>query len=159
MSSEPDPLESWYAKEVWGKRQEDDNALFEVMSLQVFQAGLTWRMILARRDAFRRAFKDWKIDAVAAMGPEDVETMLQDSSIVRNRKKIQACIDNARIIQDIRKQYGSFSAWFYHELKETDLPSLQKRLRATFKFMGPEIARMWLMASGRLQQEESQGEG
>ena len=129
------------------------------MSLQVFQAGLTWRMILGRRDAFRRAFMGWKIDAVAALGPEIVEAMLQDSSIIRNRKKIQACIENARIIQGIQQHYGSFCAWFYSGLKENDLPGLQKQLHDKFKFMGPEIARMWLMASGRVQYTTSQGEG
>lgn len=144
------PLEEWYRFEVWGKPVEDDNALFEIMSLQVFQAGLTWSMVLARRDAFREAFQGWKIDAVAAMGPESLEALLQDSSIIRNRKKIQACIENARIIEGIQQEHGSFCAWFYHGLKEDDLAGLQKQLRSTFKFMGPEIARMWLMASGRI---------
>ena len=153
-----DPLVEWYRNEVWGQQVEDDDALFEVMSLQVFQAGLTWRMILARRDAFRRAFKDWKIDAVAAMGPEKVESLLQDPSIIRNRKKVQACIENARIVQGIQQQHGSFCAWFYHGLKEDDLVGLQKQLRTTFKFMGPEIARMWLMASGRFRDQEHHGE-
>ena len=145
-----DPLEEWYRYEVWGKPVEDDDALFEIMSLQVFQAGLTWSMILARRDAFRKAFLGWKIEAVANMGPDSLATLLQDSSIIRNRKKIQACIENARIIQDIQQQHGSFCAWFYRGLKENDLAGLQKQLKATFKFMGPEIARMWLMASGRI---------
>ena len=72
-----DELLEWYAKEIWGRRATDDDALFEVMCLQVFQAGLTWRMILARRDAFRCAFDGWRIDSVASMGPEDVERLVQ----------------------------------------------------------------------------------
>ena len=80
----------WYATEIWGKRVEDDDALFEIMSLQVFQAGLSWRMILSRRDAFRGAFRGWLIDEVAAMGPDTVERLLQDASIIRNRKKVEA---------------------------------------------------------------------
>ncbi|MCH8987565.1 MAG: DNA-3-methyladenine glycosylase I [Chloroflexi bacterium] len=149
-----DPLREWYSKEIWGKRAADDDALFEVMSLQVFQAGLTWRMVLSRRDSFRAAFAGWKIDAVAAMGPPDVERLREDPGIIRNRQKIQAVIANAGIVLEIQKEHGSFCDWFYGVLPGTDYPSLQKELRSTFKFMGPEISRMWLMASGRITRQE-----
>ncbi len=149
-----DRLREWYTSEIWGKRSKDDDALFEVMSLQIFQAGLTWRRVLGRRDAFRRAFKGWKIDAVAAMGPDTVDLMLQDPSIIRNRKKVEACIENARIIRDLQDDHGSFCQWFYDGQRGDDLASLQKELRSTFKFIGPEIARMWLYASGRLIQTD-----
>ena len=158
-------LREWYSQEIWGKRANDDDSLFEVMSLQVFQAGLTWNMILGRRDAFRRAFKGWNVDAVAALGPDSVEQMVQDSSIIRNRKKIEACIENARTIQELRESHGSFCSWFYDTpeqdgagsggLEGDGLARLQKVLRATFKFMGPEIARMWLLASGRISPVEN----
>ena len=146
-----DPLVEWYATEVWGRKIDDDNALFEIMCLQVFQAGLTWRMILARRDSFRQAFHGWRIDRVAAMGADSVERLAQDAAIIRNRKKIEACIDNARTVQSIQRDYGSFCNWFYNVLQSDDLAELQKALRGSFKFMGPEIARMWLMASGRIE--------
>ena len=149
-----DPLMEWYGREIWGKRIEDDDSLFEIMSLQVFQAGLTWRMILARRDAFRQAFHGWMIDEVANMTPDDVECLRHDASIIRNRMKIEACIANARIIQGIQREHGSFCGWFYDVLEGDVLGNLQKQLRATFKFVGPEIARMWLLASGRLPDEE-----
>ncbi len=149
-----DLLREWYSNEIWGKRAADDNALFEVMSLQVFQAGLTWRMVLSRRDGFRAAFAGWEIDAVAAMGPSDVERLRENPGIIRNRQKIQAVINNAGIVQKIRKEHGGFRRWFYDVLLGTDYPSLQKELRSTFKFMGPEISRMWLMASGRITREE-----
>ncbi len=149
-----DPLMEWYATKVWGKRMDDDNALFEIMSLQVFQAGLTWRMILARRDAFRKAFHDWRIDKVADMSPNFVDQLLQDASIIRNRKKIEACIENARVAQSIQHKHGSFCNWFYDVLPGDNLSDLQKMLRKTFKFMGPEIARMWLRASGRISKDE-----
>ena len=149
-----DPLREWYSKEIWGQRAADDDALFEIMSLQVFQAGLTWRMVLSRRDSFRAAFDGWKIDAVAAMGPPEVERLREDPGIIRNRQKIQAVIDNAGIIQGIRREHGAFCDWFYEVLRGTDYPSLQKELRSTFKFMGPEICRMWLMASGRITRQE-----
>jgi DNA-3-methyladenine glycosylase I len=149
-----DPLREWYSNEIWGKRATGDDALFEVMSLQVFQAGLTWRMVLSRRDSFRAAFAGWKIDTVAAMGPDDVARLREDPGIIRNRQKIQAVIANAGIVQNIQKEHNGFCDWFYDVLPGTDYPSLQTELRSTFKFMGPEISRMWLMASGRITREE-----
>lgn len=146
-------VRDWYSNEIWGHRLDDDDALFEVMCLQVFQAGLTWRMVLGRRDAFRRAFHGWQIHKVAAMGPDSVERLMADPSIIRNRRKIEACVANAGIIQQIQASHGSFSQWFYHDLETDNLGELQKWLRGAFKFMGPEIARMWLMAAGRISTE------
>ena len=83
-------LRDWYSNEIWGRRLDDDDALFEVMCLQVFQAGLTWRMVLRRRDAFRHAFFGWRIAKVAAMTPDAVDRVLDDPSIIRNRRKIEA---------------------------------------------------------------------
>ena len=150
----PDPLRDWYVNEIWGRRASDDDALFEVMSLQVFQAGLTWKMILDKRDAFRSAFAGWKIDAVAALGPDEVERLRQDRGIVRNRLKIEAVIENARRVQALGEEHGGFCRWFYETLEGQEYPPLAPELRRTFKFMGPEIARMWLMASGRITREE-----
>ena len=144
------PLREWYAGEVWGKPTEDDDSLFEIMSLQVFQAGLSWHLILTKRDAFRSAFHGWSIDRVAAMGPEDVERLRRDPDIVRNRMKIEACITNARVVQKLQQEHGSFCNWFYRVLSGEDHASLYPELRGRFKFMGSEIARMWLMASGRI---------
>ena len=149
-----DPLREWYSKEIWGQRANGDDALFEVMCLQVFQAGLTWQMVLSRRDSFRAAFAEWNIDAVAAMREPDVARLREDPGIIRNRQKIQAVIANAEIVLEIQKEHGSFCQWFYDHLAGDDYPSLQKELQATFKFMGPEISRMWLMASGRITREE-----
>ena len=111
-------------------------------------------MILARRDAFRRAFHGWRIGDVAGMKPEAVERLLQDASIIRNRKKIEACIENAAIVRSIQRQHGTFCNWFYDVLEGDSLASLQSAIRKTFKFMGPEITRMWLMASGRIPTHE-----
>ena len=149
-----DPLRDWYVNTIWGRRVDDDNTLFEVMSLQVFQAGLTWKMILDKRDGFRAAFADWNINIVAAMGTEDVEALRNNASIIRNRLKIQATIENARTAQNLQREHGSFCNWFYDILAGNAYPDLQKELRGTFKFMGPEISRMWLMASGRITREE-----
>ena len=136
--------------EVWGRRVTDDDALFENMNLQIFQAGLSWRMVLARRDAFREAFHRWRVDKVAAMSPQDVNRLLQNAAIIRNRKKIEASIANALIVQEIQREHSSFCDWFYDALEGDNLAALQKMLRRTFRFMGPEIARMWLMSTGRI---------
>ena len=159
MSTKPDTFREWYSTEIWGQRAQDDDTLFEVMSLQVFQAGLNWSMILGKRDAFRNAFQGWKINAVANMGPPAVETIIKDASIIRNRKKIEACIHNAEVVKELRQKHGSFCGWFYGlsgegSLQGDELSGLQKQLKATFRFMGPEIARMWLFASGRLAQPD-----
>ena len=150
----PDPLRDWYVNTIWGKRVGDDDTLFEVMSLQVFQAGLTWRMILNKRDGFRSAFGNWSIKTVAGFGPAEVEALRNDTGIIRNRLKIQASVDNARTVLALQSKHGSFCNWFYNVLEGTEYPALQQSLRATFKFMGPEISRMWLMASGRITREE-----
>ena len=149
-----DPLREWYVNTIWGKRVNDDSSLFEVMSLQVFQAGLTWKMILDKRDGFRAAFANWDIDIVAAMGPGDLEALRNNAGIIRNRLKIQATIENARTVRKLQAEHGSFCNWFYDILPGDSYPNLQKDLQSTFKFMGPEIARMWLMASGRISREE-----
>ena len=149
-----DALREWYVNTIWGRRVHDDNALFEVMSLQVFQAGLTWKMILDKRDGFRAAFANWDINTIAAMGPGDVEALRNNAGIIRNRLKIQATIGNARTVQKLQAEHGSFCTWFYEILPGSVYPNLQKELRGTFSFMGPEISRMWLMASGRITREE-----
>jgi DNA-3-methyladenine glycosylase I len=85
-----------YHDEVWGTRTYDESALFEALTLGVFEAGLSWSIVFGKRDAFRRAFHSFDIGQVAAMTEEDVDRLLQDPSIIRNRAKIQATIDNAR---------------------------------------------------------------
>ncbi len=146
-----DPLMEWYGSTIWGKKIYDDDKLFEIMSLQIFQAGLSWKMILARWDAFHKAFKGWQIDKVASFGPKEIQKLVEDKTIIRNRLKIESCIHNAKVIQNIQQQYGSFCKWFYEEIDGNDLGKLQSILRKTFKFVGPEIARMWLIASGRIE--------
>ncbi len=152
--AQPESFRDWYRNDIWGKQARDDDALFEVMCLQVFQAGLTWNMILARRDAFREAFDGWRVDAVANMGPQEVDRLVQDPSIIRNRRKIEACIANARAVQSLQNEHGSFCHWFYHVLQGGELADFQSALHKAFRFMGPETARMWLLASGRVSREQ-----
>jgi DNA-3-methyladenine glycosylase I len=85
-----------YHDEVWGARTRDESAMFEALTLGVFQVGLSWAIVFAKRDAFRRAFRRFDVAEVAAMTAHDVDRLVQDASIVRNRAKIQATVDNAR---------------------------------------------------------------
>jgi DNA-3-methyladenine glycosylase I len=85
-----------YHDEVWGMRTYDESALFEALTLGVFEAGLSWSIVFGKRDAFRRAFHDFDVTRVASMTKRDVDRLVQDASIIRNRAKIQATVDNAR---------------------------------------------------------------
>ena len=146
--------ENWYSETIWGNRLYDDDTLFEVMSLQVFQAGLSWAMILNKMQGFREAFCNWHIQTVANFKDTDTQKLCSNSKIVRNRLKIEATIFNAKKIVAIQEEHGSFNHWFYEVLEGDSYLPLQKTISALFKFMGPELCRMWLMAAGRISLEE-----
>jgi DNA-3-methyladenine glycosylase I len=88
-----------YHDEVWGRRTYDESAMFEALTLGVFEVGLSWRIVFGKRDSFIRAFHGCDVTTVAAMTDRDVDRLLQDPSIIRNRGKIQATIDNARAMR------------------------------------------------------------
>jgi DNA-3-methyladenine glycosylase I len=85
-----------YHDEVWGTRTYDESAMFEALTLGVFEVGLSWSVVFGKRDAFRKAFRGFDVAKVAAMTEPDVDRLVQDASIIRNRGKIQATVDNAR---------------------------------------------------------------
>jgi len=85
-----------YHDVVWGARTDDESAMFEALTLGVFEVGLSWSIVFGKRDAFRRAFRGFDIGRVAAMSEGDVDRLVEDASIIRNRRKIEATIDNAR---------------------------------------------------------------
>jgi DNA-3-methyladenine glycosylase I len=85
-----------YHDEVWGTRTYDESAMFEALTLGVFEVGLSWSIVFGKRDAFREAFRGFNVAKVAAMTERDVDRLVQDASIIRNRGKIQATVDNAR---------------------------------------------------------------
>jgi DNA-3-methyladenine glycosylase I len=87
---------SRYHDEVWGARTHDESAIFEALTLGVFEAGLSWSIVFGKRDAFREAFRNFSVARVAAMTDQDVDRLLQNPSIIRNRAKIKATLDNAR---------------------------------------------------------------
>jgi DNA-3-methyladenine glycosylase I len=88
-----------YHDEVWGTRTHDESAMFEALTLGVFEVGLSWSVVFAKRDAFRAAFSGFDVAAVAAMTERDVDRLVLDASIIRNRGKIQATVDNARAMR------------------------------------------------------------
>jgi DNA-3-methyladenine glycosylase I len=90
---------SRYHDEVWGTRTDDESAMFEALTLGVFEVGLSWSIVFGKRDAFRRAFRGFDIAKVAEMTDRDVDRLLHDPSIIRNRGKIQATVDNARAMR------------------------------------------------------------
>jgi DNA-3-methyladenine glycosylase I len=102
-----DPLYERYHDEEWGYPVLDERGLFEKMSLEAFQSGLSWRTILAKRDAFRSAFCGFDPDGVARFGDEDVARLLEDAAIVRNRRKIEATLANARATVALRSSGSS----------------------------------------------------
>jgi len=117
MNQEDDPRCSWcksdpiyikYHDDEWGKEVTDDLKMFEFLVLESAQAGLSWITILKRREAYKNAFADYNAKKVAKMTEHDVERLMQDSGIIRNRKKIEAAITNARIFLEIQKEFGSF---------------------------------------------------
>jgi len=87
-----------YHDEVWGTCTDDESALFEALTLGVFEAGLSWAVVFGKREALRRAFRGFEVAEVAAMTERDVDALVLDASIIRNRGKIQATVDNARVM-------------------------------------------------------------
>jgi len=106
--STTDPIYIKYHDEEWGREVSDDHKMFEFLVLESAQAGLSWITILKRRDAYRSAFADYSAEKVAQMTEQDVERLMQESGIIRNRKKIEATITNARHFLEIQREFGSF---------------------------------------------------
>jgi DNA-3-methyladenine glycosylase I len=123
--------------------------LFERLALEINQAGLSWLTVLKKRAAFQRAFRGFDVDTVAAFGPEDVQRLLGDPGIIRNRLKVHAVIDNAKRLQEIRARHGSFSDWLdaHHPRSKAAWIALFKE---NFRFTGGEIVNEFLMSLGYL---------
>jgi DNA-3-methyladenine glycosylase I len=128
----------------------DDNALFERLVLEINQAGLSWLTILKKRDHFRAAFADFDIDRVERFTDKRRERLLNDAGIIRNRLKINAAIENARRIIQLRKTHGSFAAWLdaHHPRSKDEWVRLFKK---TFVFTGGEITSSFLLSCGYLE--------
>ena len=144
-----DGLNRRYHDEEYGFPLSDDAALLERLALEINQAGLSWSLMLKRQENFRRAFAGFEVDAVAACGERDVERLLGDAGIIRNRRKIEAVIENARRIQALRPEYGSFLGWLdrNHPLP---LVGWVRLFKQTFVFTGQEIVHEFLVSTGYL---------
>jgi DNA-3-methyladenine glycosylase I len=138
-----------YHNTEYGFPIEDDNQLFARLILEINQAGLSWTTILNKKDNFFRAFDDFNIDKVARYGPRQVERLLNDAGIIRNRLKVAAAIENAKKIKELQKEFGSFKKWLdhHHPLPKEEWVRLFKK---TFRFTGGEIVGEFLMSAGYL---------
>ena len=139
-----------YHDEVWGTRTYDESALFEALTLGVFQAGLSWSVVFNKRDGFRKAFHDFDVARVAAMSERDADRLVQDASIIRNRAKIQATVENARAMSAASPSLAALARSYERTRKRAprslaDLPTstpqaekFAKQLKSQgYRFVGP----------------------
>jgi DNA-3-methyladenine glycosylase I len=159
-----DELYIKYHDEEWGKETHDEKTLFEFLILESAQAGLSWITILRRREAYRKAFADFDVDKVATFTDEDVERLMQDAGIIRNRLKILTTISNAKLFIGIQKEFGSFGKYLYGFMPDgksinnftgrtpvstpiSDAISKDMKKRG-FKFFGSTICYAYMQATG-----------
>lgn len=127
----------------------DEAALLERLALEIFQAGLSWEIILKKRPTTVVAFEGFNVDKVAAYADKDTARLLADPGIIRNRLKVASIIKNANRIKVLRESHGGFAGWIdsHHPLTKAEWVKLFKK---TFKFMGGEIVNEFLMSIGYL---------
>lgn len=161
-----DPLYVQYHDEEWGVPVFDDRKLFEMLVLEGAQAGLSWITVLRKRENYRRAFDDFAIEKVARYNSQDIERLLGDAGIVRNRLKVESAIKNARNILAVRDQHGSFSGFLWSfvdnspihnawrslteipaSTRESDLMSKELK-RLGFGFVGSTICYAFMQSVG-----------
>jgi DNA-3-methyladenine glycosylase I len=138
-----------YHDNLYGFPIEEDDELFCRLILEINQAGLSWTTILNKQEGFRKAYHQFKIKKVAAYAAGDVQRLMDDAGIIRNRLKINAAIENAKAILQIQKEMGSFKNWLSHHHPKTR-EEWVKIFKQTFKFTGGEIVNEFLMSTGYL---------
>ena len=161
--AESDPLLRAYHDREWGVPQHDSRALWELLMLEGFQAGLAWITVLRKREAFREAFHGFDPKVVAGFGKPDVTRLLGNPGIIRSRAKIEATIEGAKIYEEMRRNGEDFSSFVWKlvggkpiQNKTGHVPaktSLSEEISAAlkkrgFKFVGPVIVYAWMQASG-----------
>ena len=160
------PLEMRYHDEEWGVPGYNDRVQFEFLILEAAQAGLSWSTILKKREGYRRLFAGFDPEAVVRFTPEDVERLMQDPSIIRNRRKIEAAVSNAACFLEVAARHGSFSNWIWSFTdgsplvntwrESTEIPALtplshtisKEMKRLGFKFLGPTVVYAHMQATG-----------
>jgi DNA-3-methyladenine glycosylase I len=163
---EGNELYAAYHDEEWGRPTHDDRELFELLTLEGAQAGLAWITILRKRDGYRRAFAGFEPAAVARFGPRDVERLMGDPGIVRNRLKIESTVDNAARVLEVQDELGSLEAYLWGFVNGEPLVgnwrttgeipaetaesnALSKDLkRRGFRFVGPTVCYAFMQAAG-----------
>jgi len=161
-----DPLYLIYHDKEWGSPVRDDRKIYEFLVLEAFQAGLSWRTILYKRENFRKAFGGFDFRKVARFGARDVARMMKDAGIIRNRAKIEAAVNNAKCFMNVRKEFGTFAKYMWswiggkpiiHRLRKLeDYPPFTDEAVAWakdlkergFKFLGPTVVYSHMQAVG-----------
>ena len=144
-----DILNKTYHDTQYGFPLRDDNLLFERLVLEINQAGLSWITILRKAENFRKAYDGFDIDKIAAYSEEDRARLLTDAGIIRNRLKVNAAIENAKRIQELRKEFGSFKGWLDAN-RTLSKEGWIKVFKKTFVFTGGEIVNEFLLSTGYL---------
>jgi DNA-3-methyladenine glycosylase I len=147
-----DALMRDYHDSEFGRKKHTDSALFEKLCLEIFQAGLSWRTVLHKREAFREVLFGFDAERVARMTPVDADALMTDSRIIRNRRKIDAVIHNARLMRIQFAQADSFLAYVY---SFGDGMTLHKDLKKRgFLFAGPTVCESFLGSVGAMEAHE-----
>lgn len=160
--AESDPLLQDYHDLEWGVPQFDGRSLWEMLMLEGFQAGLAWITVLRKREAFRRAFRQFEPAKVARFGEKEIAKLLADPGIIRSRAKIGATIEGARVFLEMQKSGIEFSDWVWAFVDGKPIQNtgpvpvttplaaeISKELkRRGFKFVGPTIVYAWMQACG-----------
>ena len=160
------PLYVKYHDEEWGVPLHEDNKLFEFLVLDAFQAGLSWLIILQKREAFRKVFDGFDPEKIAKYTDKDAERLMKESAIVRNRSKILATINNARCFLEVQREFGCFDSYIWQFvyggviqnslLQLSDMPAESDESKAMskdlkkrgFQFVGPTICYAFMQAAG-----------
>jgi DNA-3-methyladenine glycosylase I len=144
-------LHKEYHDNHYGFPIENDDELFERLMFEINQAGLNWILILKKQHNFRKAFDNFSIKKVASYGETDFARLMNDAGIIRNRLKINAAIENAKILIRIREEHGSFRKWLDDQsVNNITLADWTKLFKKTFRFTGGEIVNEFLMSTGYL---------
>ena len=149
MKADEQNVHKEYHDKQYGFPIEDDNELFCRLVLEINQAGLSWTTILKKQETFRKAYHNFNIKKVAAYTEKDVERLLNDAGIIRNRLKVNAAIENAKTILSLQKEFGSFKNWLAHHHPKTR-EEWTKLFKKTFRFTGGEIVNEFLLSTGYL---------
>ncbi|HEX7667336.1 MAG TPA: DNA-3-methyladenine glycosylase I [Polyangiaceae bacterium] len=149
MEGDRKALHAAYHDARYGFPIHDDDELFGRLLLEINQAGLSWETILKKEEGFRKAYAGFVVKKVARFDAKDVERLMNDARIIRNRLKIEAAIANAKTILALQKEHGSFEAWLDHEHPKTK-EEWVKLFKKTFRFTGGEIVNEFLTSTGYL---------